>query len=83
MDFVKVGSEVVKLPRIMAYMWGLMAEKSFEALKDGAAGSEEFYKNKLATGKYFMERVMPECAAHLARLQTGADTMMSFDEAAF
>lgn len=30
-----------------------------------------------------MERVMPESSAHLARISTGADTMMSLDAEAF
>ncbi len=33
--------------------------------------------------RYFMERVMPETAAHLARLSTGADTMMALPAEAF
>jgi hypothetical protein len=33
-------------------------------------------KAKLVTGKFFMERVLPESAAHLKRITTGADTMM-------
>ena len=32
---------------------------------------------KLLTGKYFMERIMPETSAHLARISTGAGTMMA------
>ena len=78
MDYMHLFGHVA-----LGYMWGLMAEKSFEALKEGANGSSDFYQNKLATGKYFMERVMPECAANLARLQSGSETMMGFDEAAF
>ena len=31
-------------------------------------------KAKLVTGKFFMERMLPETATHLARIQTGADT---------
>ncbi|MEM7216308.1 MAG: acyl-CoA dehydrogenase C-terminal domain-containing protein, partial [Pseudomonadota bacterium] len=62
---------------------GLMAEKSQEALKEGANGSSEFHENKLMTGRYFMERIMPECTAHLARIQSGADSMMALDAEAF
>jgi len=32
---------------------------------------------KLMTGKFFFERMMPETGAHLARINTGADTMMA------
>ena len=67
----------------LGYMWGLMAEKSHEALKESANGSSGFHENKLLTGRYFMERVMPECAAHLARIQSGAESMMALDAEAF
>ena len=46
-------------------------------------GSTAFYENKLVTGRYFMERVMPETAAHLARISTGSATMMALPAEAF
>ena len=67
----------------LGYMWGMMAEKSQTALKEGANGSSEFHENKLMTARYFMERVMPECAAHLARIQSGAESMMALEADAF
>ena len=67
----------------LGYMWGMMAEKSQEALQEGANGSSEFHENKLVTGRYFMERVMPECAAHLARIQSGSESMMALNAEAF
>ena len=51
--------------------------------EDGANGSEELMKAKLVTGKFFMERVLPEHATHLKRIQTGADTMMALPAEAF
>ena len=67
----------------LGYMWGLMAEKSQEALTEGANGSSEFHENKLMTARYFMERIMPECAAHLARIETGSESMMALEAEAF
>ena len=67
----------------LGYMWGLMAEKSQEAIKEGANGASEFHENKLTTGLYFMQRVMPECAAHLMRIQSGSETMMALEADAF
>jgi hypothetical protein len=32
---------------------------------------------KLTTGRFYMERILPETALRLARISTGADTMMS------
>ena len=67
----------------LGYMWGLMAKAAQGKLADGADGQASFYENKLATGRYFMERVMPETSAHLARLSTGSATMMALPAEAF
>jgi acyl-CoA dehydrogenase len=67
----------------LAYMWAQMAKAAQEKLKDGANGSEDRMKAKLVTGKFFMERVLPESAAHLKRITTGADTMMALPAEAF
>jgi acyl-CoA dehydrogenase len=67
----------------LGYMWALMAEKSLEALKEGANGKASFYSNKLATAKYYFDRVMPEAQAHMARIETGAESMMALEAEAF
>jgi 3-(methylsulfanyl)propanoyl-CoA dehydrogenase len=67
----------------LAYMWAQMAKTAQDKLKEGANGSEERMKAKLVTGKFFMERVLPESAAHLKRITTGADTMMALPAEAF
>jgi alkylation response protein AidB-like acyl-CoA dehydrogenase len=66
----------------LGYMWGRMVKASQEKL---AAGAEDaaFHENKIVTARYFMERVMPETSAHLARISTGADTMMALPAEAF
>ena len=49
-----------------------------------AQGStDRFYPNKLITGRYFLERILPDGSAHLAKLKSGAATMMSLPEEAF
>ena len=67
----------------LGYMWAIMAEKSQAALAEGANGKASFHENKLATARYFMERVMPEAQAHLARIETGSDSMMALAADAF
>ena len=65
-------------------MWARMVKTAQGKLADGGAnGSAQFYENKLVTGRYFMERVMPETSAHLARISSGADTMMALPAEAF
>ena len=42
-----------------------------------------FYAAKLATGRYFVERMLPDAAAHLAKVKTGAGAMMAVTQAQF
>lgn len=65
-----------------AYMWAMMAKVSQEKLANGV-GDKAFYETKLVSARYFAERVLPETAAHLARLSTGAQTMMALSADAF
>jgi hypothetical protein len=67
----------------MGYMWGRMAKVAQEKIAAGANGRSEFMEKKLLTARFYMERVMPESAAHLARISTGADSMMAMDADAF
>ena len=67
----------------LGYMWGRMVKAAQAKLAEGAGGPASFYENKLVTGRFFMERVMPETAAHLARISSGADTMMALPAEAF
>jgi acyl-CoA dehydrogenase len=67
----------------LGYMWGMMAKVAQARLADGADGAASFYETKLVTARYFMERVMPETGAHLARISTGAEAMMALSAEAF
>ena len=67
----------------LGYMWAQMARVAKAGLAGGASDDAAFYDGKLVTGRYFMERVMPETAAHLARISSGADTMMALPAEAF
>ena len=66
----------------LGYMWALQAKAAQEKLAAGD-GDKQFLENKLATGRFFFERIMPESAAHVARISTGADSMMAIPEEAF
>ncbi|MGQ2909502.1 MAG: acyl-CoA dehydrogenase C-terminal domain-containing protein [Aliihoeflea sp.] len=67
----------------LGYMWAMMAKTAQEKIAAGANGSAEFYENKLATARFFMDRLMPETSAHLARISSGADSMMALSADAF
>jgi len=67
----------------LGYMWAQMVKAAQAKLAAGAGDEASFFENKLVVGRYFMERVMPETGAHLARLSSGAETMMKLPEEAF
>jgi acyl-CoA dehydrogenase len=67
----------------MGYMWGRMVKSAQDGLAGEAANDAAFLEQKLVLGRFFMERIMPETAAHLARISSGADAMMSMPAEAF
>ncbi|MEL7128492.1 MAG: acyl-CoA dehydrogenase C-terminal domain-containing protein [Pseudomonadota bacterium] len=61
----------------LAYMWAKMARTALEKKAQGT--SDPFYDSKLVTARYYFERLLPESSAHLAKLKTGAATMMALE----
>src|SRR5215468_6143751 len=59
----------------LGYMWAQIAEAANGKLANGSSGDAKL-KAKLVTGKFFMERMLPETATHLARIQAGAASTM-------
>jgi alkylation response protein AidB-like acyl-CoA dehydrogenase len=57
----------------LAFMWAKIAR----AAKARAGSGDAFYDNKLITGRYFLERILPEAASHLAKVKAGSATMMA------
>jgi hypothetical protein len=67
----------------LGYMWCRMAAAAREKVKSGANGSAERMNAKLITGRFFMERMLPETSAQLARIQAGAGSTMALPDEAF
>ncbi len=67
----------------LGYMWAKIAATANVALEQGAGEKEKALNEKLVLGRFFMERTMPETAAHLARITSGADTIMALEADAF
>jgi alkylation response protein AidB-like acyl-CoA dehydrogenase len=65
----------------LGFMWAMMARTAQAKLADG--GNKAWLEAKLVTGRYFMDRIVPETAAHLARISSGAVSMMALDAEAF
>ncbi|MCF1483410.1 MULTISPECIES: acyl-CoA dehydrogenase C-terminal domain-containing protein [Rhizobium/Agrobacterium group] len=67
---------------VLGYMWAKMAKAAHEALESGA-GDADYYNNKLLTGRFFMEKIMPETALRKSRIEAGADSVMAMAAEAF
>ncbi|HEY5009015.1 MAG TPA: acyl-CoA dehydrogenase C-terminal domain-containing protein [Caulobacteraceae bacterium] len=63
----------------LAYMWALMAKAALPK----AADPDPFYADKLTTGRYFLDRILPDSTGHLAKLKAGAKSMMALKAEAF
>jgi hypothetical protein len=65
----------------LAYMWALMARAANARIAAGDA--DPFYANKLAVGRYFLQRVLPDTGGCLAKLKAGAEAVMALPAEAF
>jgi acyl-CoA dehydrogenase len=64
----------------LGYMWCRIAAAAKVKL---ASGPSEVMNAKLVTARFFMERMLPETAAQLARVQSGAASLMELPAEAF
>jgi alkylation response protein AidB-like acyl-CoA dehydrogenase len=65
----------------LGYMWARMVKVA----QDKIAGGDKttYLTSKLVTGRFFMERMLPETSVHLARIQSGSATTMELPAEAF
>jgi len=59
----------------MGYMWAKMAEAALR--RSAEPTMRRTMEARLATGHHFMQRILPETALRLKRIETGADTTMA------
>ncbi len=62
-----------------ALMWAKMARAALAK----ESGGDRFYADKLATARYFFDRVLPDATSHLAKVKTGAAPVMALPADAF
>jgi alkylation response protein AidB-like acyl-CoA dehydrogenase len=60
----------------LGYMWARMARAALDR-------GDDFHAAKLATGRYYMARLLPATALHLARIRSGAEPVMALPAEAF
>jgi hypothetical protein len=64
----------------LGYMWARIVKAAQEKHGEDAGGRRHA---KLATARFFMERLLPETAAQLKRIQSGAASTMELPVEAF
>jgi hypothetical protein len=67
----------------LGYMWCLIAEAAKAKTGAGGDGATDRMAQRLATGRFFMERMLPATATHLARIKAGATSTMALPAEAF
>ncbi len=62
----------------LAYYWARMAFTAQQAL---AAGTSEtaFYQAKMSTAQFYFNKLLPRVCAHIAVIETGAESLMQLD----
>ena len=59
----------------LGFAWTRMAKAAARELMNGSE-DKTYYENKIATGRYYMKRLLPATKLHLARIESGADPVM-------
>jgi alkylation response protein AidB-like acyl-CoA dehydrogenase len=67
-----------------AYLWTKSAKIAQERLAAGVTGDEKaFYEAKIATARFFTQRMLPKTGALFATIMSGSEPVMAFADAAF
>jgi len=66
----------------LAWCWAWMASVSAAALKSGSP-DPAFHRAKLATARFYFQRILPRTRTHVEAMLSGADNLMDMDEEHF
>ncbi len=66
----------------LAYMWADMVRVAKTKLAEGTT-EEGFYKAKIQTAQFYFQRILPRTLSHKSAILSGADNLLSMDEADF
>jgi alkylation response protein AidB-like acyl-CoA dehydrogenase len=67
----------------MGWMWARMARAAQDRLGEEGSLRREFYAAKLATARFFMDRMLPETEYRFRALSSGAANLMALDADSF
>ena len=64
---------------VSGFFWAKMALVAQQKLAE-AKSDELFYRSKLATGRFYFQKLLPRAKLHAAGIMTGADTLMELSD---
>ena len=64
----------------IGYVWTQYAEISFSKQNDDPEG---FYKAKIASGKYYMTKILPETGSLMSSILSGAKSYNEYEDVFF
>jgi alkylation response protein AidB-like acyl-CoA dehydrogenase len=66
---------------VFAYFWAKMARVALDRV--AAADADPFYRAKLATARFYFQRLLPETAYHIRAARSGAKNLMELESELF
>ncbi|SDZ76530.1 acyl-CoA dehydrogenase C-terminal domain-containing protein [Microbulbifer marinus] len=63
---------------VQAYLWARAAKIANDKLAEGT-GEADFYRAKLATARFYFDRILPRTASHATAMLSGAANLMDLD----
>ena len=67
----------------LGYLWGRMAKVAAGKVAAATGDDAQFYKAKLGTAAFFVERILPQAGSLLYAIKAGKASTMALEEAAF
>ncbi len=68
---------------IYAFFWAKMARVALDRVKADGDAVDPFYRYKLATARFYFERLLPETAYHIRAARSGVKNLMELPAEAF
>jgi alkylation response protein AidB-like acyl-CoA dehydrogenase len=73
-DYLRVAGHLV-----FAFFWARMAQVALARIEADGAKVDPFYQSKLATARFYFQRLLPETAYHIRAARSGAKNVMEFE----
>jgi alkylation response protein AidB-like acyl-CoA dehydrogenase len=73
-DYLRIVGHLV-----FSYFWARMAQVALARIDADGDAVDPFYRAKLATARFYFQRLLPETAYHIRAARAGAGSLMQFD----